>query len=73
MVWGRCLNIKDVCIDSESCFKIHNLVSDYPKSIKFGQITTHTPSLSLGYNLKLAALFSYPISEWPVSFSMIFT
>jgi len=36
---GRCFNITDVCIDFEPCFKVHNLVSVYPKSIKLGQIT----------------------------------
>ena len=37
--WGRCLNIRYVCMDLEPCFKVHTLVSVYPKSIKLGQIT----------------------------------
>ena len=37
---GRWLNIRDVCMDFEPCFKVHNLVSVYPKSIKLGQLTT---------------------------------
>ena len=41
---GRCLNIKDVCMDFEPCFKVHNLVSVHLKSIKLGQMT----SLSCG-------------------------
>ena len=30
---GRCLKIRDVCMDFEPCFKVHNLVSVHPKSI----------------------------------------
>ena len=37
---GRCLNIRDVCIDFEPCFKVYNLVSVHPKSIKLDQMTT---------------------------------
>ena len=36
---GRCLNIREVCMDFEPCFKVHNLVSVYPKDIKLGQMT----------------------------------
>ena len=36
---GRCLKIKDICIDFEPYFKVHNLVSGYPKSIILGQMT----------------------------------
>ena len=36
---GRCLNIRDVCMDFESCFKVYNLVSVHPKSINLGQTT----------------------------------
>ena len=37
---GRCLNIREVCMmDFEPCFKVHNLVSDHPKGMKFGQMT----------------------------------
>ena len=36
---GRCLNIIEVCMDFEPCFKVHNLVSVYPKGMKLGQIT----------------------------------
>ena len=34
----RCLKIRDVCMDFEPCFKVHNLVSVHPKSIILGQI-----------------------------------
>ena len=37
---GRCLNIRDVRLDFEPCFKVYNLVSVHPKSIKFGRMTT---------------------------------
>ena len=36
---GRCLKIKDVCMDFEPYFKVHNLVSVHPKSIILDQIT----------------------------------
>ena len=34
------LNIRDVCMDFEPCFKVHHLVSVRPKSIKLGQMTS---------------------------------
>ena len=39
---GRCLKIRDVCMDFEPYFKVHNLVSAYPKSIILGQMTNLT-------------------------------
>ena len=36
---GCCLKIKDVCMDFEPYFKVHNLVSVHPKSITLGQRT----------------------------------
>ena len=36
---GRCLKIRDVCIDFELYFKVNNLVPVYPKSIMLGQMT----------------------------------
>ena len=36
---GRCLKIRDVCMDFEPDFKVHNLVSVRPKSIILGEIT----------------------------------
>ena len=35
---GRFLKIRDVCMDFEPYFKVHNLASVYPKSIIFGQM-----------------------------------
>ena len=37
--WGRHLKIKDVCMDFEPYFKVHNLVSVHPKSVILGQMT----------------------------------
>ena len=45
---GRCLTIRDVCMDFEPYFKVHNLVSVHPKSIKLGQ-TTSLISFTLWY------------------------
>ena len=36
---GRSLKIRDVCMDLEPYFKVHNLVSVHPKSIILGQMT----------------------------------
>ena len=36
---GRCLKIRNICMDFEPYFKVHNLVSVQPKSIIFGQMT----------------------------------
>ena len=36
---GRCLKIRDVCMDFEPCFKVHNLISVHPKYIVLGQMT----------------------------------
>ena len=36
---GRCLKIKDVCMDFEPYFKVHNLVSVHRKSVILGQMT----------------------------------
>ena len=39
MVWwgggggGRCLNIRDVCMNFDPCFKVYNLVYVHPKSM----------------------------------------
>ena len=36
---GRCLKIRDFCMDFEPYFKVYNLVSVHPKSIMLGQMT----------------------------------
>ena len=35
---GRCLKIRDVCMDFEPCFKVHYLISVHPKSMILGQM-----------------------------------
>ena len=37
-VGGCWLEIRDICMDFEPCFKVHNLVSLHPKSIILGQM-----------------------------------
>jgi len=37
---GRYLNIRDICMDFEPCFKVYNFVSVHSKSIKLGHMTT---------------------------------
>ena len=37
---GRCLKIRDVCMDFEPCFNAYNLVSVHPKGIIHDQMTT---------------------------------
>ena len=36
---GRCLKIRDVCLDFEPYFRVNNLVSVHPKNIILGQMT----------------------------------
>ena len=36
---GRFLKLRDVCMDFEPYFKVHNFVSVLPKSIILGQMT----------------------------------
>ena len=36
---GRFLKFRDVCMDFEPYFKVHNLASVHPKSIILGQMT----------------------------------
>ena len=35
---GRCLKIRDVCMDFEQRFKVHNVVSVHAKRIILGQM-----------------------------------
>ena len=35
---GRCLKIRDFCMDFEPYFKVHNLVPVHPKGIILGQM-----------------------------------
>ena len=64
-------------MDFESCFKVHNLVSGYPKGMNPGQVTNlnvifhFVVSLSIGYNLKLAPVPCW-ILEWPIEINVPF-
>ena len=53
---GRCLDIREVCMDFEPCFKVHNLVSGYPKSMKLGQMTN--------LNMILAFMLQCQFIDW---------
>ena len=44
---GRCLKIKDVCMDFEPYFKVHNLVSVHPKSV----ILDHMTNLNMVFHM----------------------
>ena len=37
--WGRHLKIRDVCMDLEPCFKVHNLVVVQLNNTKLGRMT----------------------------------
>ena len=39
---GHCLNIRDVGMDFEPCFKVYNLVFVQPKSMKLGKNGVNT-------------------------------
>ena len=39
MILGDSLKIREVCMDFEPYFKVHNLVSVHPESIILGQMT----------------------------------
>ena len=64
---GRCLNIREVCMDFEPCFKVHNLVSGYPKGMKLGQMT----NLNVIVHVVVSVYRSVTISnspQFPVEF-----
>ena len=47
---GRFLKIRDVCMDFEQYFKVHNLVSVHPKGIILGQMT----NLNMIFHMKVS-------------------
>ena len=64
---GRCLKIRDVCMDFEPYFKVHNLVSVHPKSITLSQMT----NLNIIFRVKvsvyrLCEIWNSP--QFPVEF-----
>ena len=65
---GRCLNIKDICMDAEWCFKVHNLVSDRPKSIKLGQMTTLKAIIHMAVSVYLSVKVWNLSPKFPAEF-----
>ena len=69
---GRCLEIRDICLDFEPFFKVHNLASVHPKSIILQvkwPISTWSFTLRCQFIdwLKLETCpSSLWISEWPI-------
>ena len=71
---GRCLKIRDVCMDFEPYFKVHYLISVHPKSIILGQMinldmifhVVVSVCRLVAENLKLAPVPCW-ISEWPIA------
>ena len=64
---GRCLKIRDVCMDFEPYFKVHNLVNVHPKNIKLGEMT----NLDMIFHVvvsdyRLAKIWNSP--QFPVEF-----
>ena len=64
---GRCFNIRDVCMDFEPCFKVYNLVSIRPKSMKLGQMTNLNKIFHMvGSVYRLVTIRNSP--QFPVEF-----
>ena len=64
---GRCFNIRDVCMDFEQCFKVYNLVSIRPKSMKLGQmINLNVIFHMVGSVYRLVTIRNSP--QFPVEF-----
>ena len=71
---GRCFNIIDVCMDFEPCFKVYNLVSIRPKSMKLGQmISLNAIFHIMGSVYRLVTIRNSP--QFPVEFrnGLLFT
>ena len=66
---GRRLKIREVCMDFEPCFKVHNLVSVHPKSIILGQITNLDMIFHVGVSVyRLVKIWNSPQFQFPVEF-----
>ena len=71
---GRHLKIRDVCMDLEPCFKVHNLVVIQLKNTKLGQMTNLNMIFYIvvsickvhGSNLQLAPV-PCSILKWPMA------
>ena len=53
---GRFLKIRDVCMDFEPYFTVHNLVSVHPKSIILGQMT----NLNMMFHVVMSVYLQFP-------------
>ena len=67
---GSHLKIRDVCMDLEPCFKVHNLVVIQIKHTKLGQMTYlnvifYMVKLQIRSNLQLAPV-PCSTSKWPI-------
>ena len=59
---GRCLKIRDACMDFEPYFKVHNLVSVHPKSIILGQMTNLNMIFHVGVSVyRLVKIWNSPL------------
>ena len=64
---GRCFNIRDVCMDFEPRFKVYNLVSIRPESMKLGQMTNLNAIFHMvGSVYRLVTIWNSP--QFPVEF-----
>ena len=73
---GCCLKLKDICIDFDPYFKVHNLVSVHPKSIILGQMTNLNMNMIFYVVVSVYRLVKiwkskldpvpWWISEWPM-------
>ena len=65
---GRCIKIKDVCMDFEPCFKVHNLVhnlvSVHPKSIILSQMTNLDMIFHVVVSVYRLNLPQFPVKFW---------
>ena len=60
---GRCLKIRDVCMDFEPYFKVHNSVSVRPKSIILCQMTNLNMTFLVGVSVyRLVKIWNSPQS-----------
>ena len=64
---GRCIKIREACMDFEPCFKVHNLVSVHPKSTILGQMTNLNRIFHMvGSVYRLIKIWKSP--QFPVEF-----
>ena len=52
-IGGRCLKLRNACVVSEACSKVHNWISDQPASIKLGQLSNLSVIFQVVVNLSM--------------------